>query len=129
LLTGSRDNTARLFDLEGRELAVFPHEETVVRAAFSPDGERVVTACTDAVARVWNLRGSCLLSLRGHEGMLSSAAFDPRGEFLVTASFDGTGRIWYPRPQTMLEIAASVLGRDFRPSERLRYAELLSSSR
>jgi WD40 repeat protein len=42
--TGSRDQTARLWDLDsGRSLAVLPHEADVIAVRFTPDGRRVVT--------------------------------------------------------------------------------------
>jgi WD40 repeat protein len=37
----------------GEELAVLRHEGEVQHAAFSPDGERVVTASWDGTARLW----------------------------------------------------------------------------
>jgi len=64
-------------------------------SAFSPDGQRVVTAASDRVGRVWDTRdGHLLLSLRGHTRRGSSVAYAPTGRWIATASFDGTARIW-----------------------------------
>ena len=77
------------------EIAFFRgHERHVVRVRFSPDGARIVTASSDATARLWDLEGNETAVLRGHEGPLSDAAFAPDGARVVTASRDGTARVW-----------------------------------
>jgi WD40 repeat protein len=57
VLTGSLDNTARLWDAEtGQELRAFEgHEERVKAVAFSPDGARVLTGSADKTARLWDI--------------------------------------------------------------------------
>src|SRR5262249_4240089 len=71
------------------------HEGGVSSAAFSPDGQRIVTASQDKTARVWNADGTGEpLVLRGHEGWVVSAAFSPDGQRIVTASEDKTARVW-----------------------------------
>ena len=74
------------------------HRRRCRRAAFSPDGERVVTAgSTDETARIWDAgereRSSrpCAVTTAG----VQSAAFSPDGERVVTAArIDETARIW-----------------------------------
>ena len=44
ILTGSEDNTAKLWDLSGRELQSFSGHTSYVRSvAFSPDGQHILT--------------------------------------------------------------------------------------
>ncbi|WP_147333195.1 hypothetical protein, partial [Archangium gephyra] len=71
------------------------HEGYVWSAAFSPDGQRIVTASLDKTARVWKAdgRGEPVV-LRGHEASVSSAEFSPDGHRIVTASSDKTARVW-----------------------------------
>ncbi|HEU4406677.1 MAG TPA: protein kinase [Polyangiaceae bacterium] len=74
---------------------VLPHPDRLLSAAFSPDGRRIVTACLDKAARVWNADGTGEpLVLRGHEDAVASAAFSPDGKRLATASRDKTVRVW-----------------------------------
>ena len=95
IVTASGDNTARLWDGEGRELAVLGgHTEDVRSAAFSPGGDQIVTASWDNTARLWDLEGRELAVLQGHTNWVRSAAFSPGGDQIVTASDDYTARLW-----------------------------------
>ena len=72
------------------------HTSMVIRAAFSPDGGRIVTASYDNTARVWDAAtGRVIATLKGHTGrVFRSAAFSPDGGRIVTASDDNTARVW-----------------------------------
>ncbi|WP_437689824.1 nSTAND1 domain-containing NTPase [Sorangium sp. So ce176] len=79
----------------GVSRAVLSHPDLVIQAGYSPDGKRIVTACADATARVWNADGTGEpVVLRGHGDRVSSAAFSPDGKRIVTASSDKTARVW-----------------------------------
>jgi hypothetical protein len=56
VVTSSLDHTARLWDLRTGELLAPPlhHAAGVLGAALSPDGLRLVTACEDGAAHVWD---------------------------------------------------------------------------
>jgi WD40 repeat protein len=74
------------------------HEKLANSAAFSPDGQRVVTASADGAARLWDTRtGNPLGEPMRHQGEVWSAVFSSDGQRVVTASADGTARIWDAR--------------------------------
>jgi predicted oxidoreductase (fatty acid repression mutant protein) len=78
----------RIATLEG-------HTDIVNSAAFSLDGQRIVTASYDDSARVWDaVTGKQIAALEGHTSRVNSAAFSPDGKRVVTASDDRTARIW-----------------------------------
>ncbi len=111
VLTGSKDATAKVWDLAGHELQhltghmppvdllAAAHLEKLLEASitsvgFSPDGQRIVTASEDKRAKVWNMQGKQLQTLRGHTMGLYDATFSPDGRHLLTASRDKTARLW-----------------------------------
>jgi WD40 repeat protein len=71
------------------------HQGAVKRAAFSPDGTRIVTASDDRTARVWDAAtGAPVATCEGHQGEVNHAAFSPDGTRIATASDDNTARVW-----------------------------------
>jgi len=56
VLTGSRDGTARLWNIEtGEQIRIFSgHEGWVNSVAFSPDEQYILTSGTDGTARLWD---------------------------------------------------------------------------
>ncbi len=85
----------KLAEKFGRDEVVLTHDEAVYSAAFSPDGNRVVTASADDTVRIWDpVSGNQLIALIGHTGQVNSAAFSSDGTFVVTASDDKTARLW-----------------------------------
>jgi hypothetical protein len=69
---------------------------TLVTAALSPDGKRILTASRDYTARLWDAETGKQIGepLAGHRDTVSSAAFSPDGKRIVTASYDNTARLW-----------------------------------
>jgi WD40 repeat protein len=67
----------------------------VTYAAFSPDDRKLVTACLDRKARVWETAtGRRLLPDLEHRDGVQSAEFSPDGRLILTASGDGSARLW-----------------------------------
>jgi WD40 repeat protein len=91
----------RLRDLEtGREeWAVKGVNSSSLKAVFSPDGQRLVTAEADKTVKIRDGRtGQEILALRGHTDMVMAVAFSGNGRRLVSASLDGTVRLWNATP-------------------------------
>ena len=57
IATASDDNTARLWNLQGKLLQEFKgHQNGVSSVSFSPDGKTIATASYDNTARLWPVR-------------------------------------------------------------------------
>ena len=81
--------------------------QTVVRAAFSPDGSRVTTVVSrDRRAYVFDPRAPQTVvtlptgTAEGHSDYVTDAGFNPDGSQVVTASADKTARVWDARTGT-----------------------------
>ncbi len=104
LVTGSADNSARVWDLEtGAQVhADCGDGSAVVAVRLSPDGERVVSATDDDVLCYWWARtGEQISLLRGHRGRVRTIRWSPDpdldrpiGALVLTASEDGTAQLW-----------------------------------
>lgn len=71
------------------------HSGGVVSAAFTADGQRIVTASVDGSAIIWEVAaGRALVKLDAHSGSVTSASFSPDGQRVVTTSTDRTAMIW-----------------------------------
>lgn len=98
LLTGSYDNTARLWDLSsGASRELKGHDWWVWSAVFSPDEQRIATASQDGSVIVWSATtGQPGPPFLGHGGPVYSAAFSPNGELIASASYDKHVLLWRP---------------------------------
>jgi WD40 repeat protein len=65
-------------------------------AAFSPDGNEIVTASPEGNARVWDARTSRLLATVLEPGAagVQTAVFARDGRSILTSSADGSARVW-----------------------------------
>jgi WD40 repeat protein len=95
LLTASEDNTTRIWNAEsGNEIAVLRgHTNRVMRAAFSSEGNRVVTVSHDDTARVWDVESGREVAVLKHPRPVLSAVFSGDGKQVVTGSFE-TKHTW-----------------------------------
>lgn len=110
ILFGSVDNTARLYDLEGVEKAVFQHDGTVESAAFSPDGKYILTGSVDGIAWLWDYDGEKWVNrIRlQHDRGIESVTFSKDGKYILTGSYDRTARVWDVDGKIKLVIDAEV---------------------
>jgi hypothetical protein len=81
----------------GGKPAVVSSGQSVNRAAFGPDGDRVLTGHNDGTARVWALgtaKPLAVLPPSSKENRIDSVASSPAGNLVATGSDDGTARLW-----------------------------------
>jgi WD40 repeat protein len=100
LATASRDETAKLWDVEtGRELLTLKgHTDIVSSIAFSPDGKRLVTGGRDGKVKIWDSQtGRILMTLKSPGGFPSSVAFSPDGTHLAARGNDAI-TLWNALP-------------------------------
>ncbi len=109
--------TARVWDAE-TGIAVGPdlvHADGVNHVAFSPIGDRLVTASLDGTARIWDWKsGRPLTPSLNHGGHVYSAEFSPDGKQIVTASGDGSARVWDAQTGQPLTEPLQLAGPGFR---------------
>ena len=81
---------------DGSLVARLPHPWLRVwSVAFSPDGTRLATTCSDRAVRIWDATsGKLVRILRGHADEVWSAAFSPDGSKLATGGKDGSVLLW-----------------------------------
>ncbi|ERF69137.1 hypothetical protein EPUS_01093 [Endocarpon pusillum Z07020] len=97
VLTGSRDMTARLWDVATsmKRVTFEGHTHGVRDVAFSPDGKLVVTGSEDHIAKLWDATtGAKRVTLKGHTRGVLGVAFSPDGKLVATGSGDKTTRLW-----------------------------------
>src|ERR1035441_883357 len=93
LVTGSRDRTARVWDVaSGREIRRFEDSDWVKFVAFLPDGRAVLTGSRHAV-RLWDVATG--REVRRFELKAPNCvALAPDGRFILTGGSDNTARLW-----------------------------------
>jgi WD40 repeat protein/tRNA A-37 threonylcarbamoyl transferase component Bud32 len=75
-------------------VAQLQHGARIMTICFSPDGQRVLTASLDGVARMWDARtGRALFDLT-HARNIRLGIFSPDGRFVLTGAYDHTACIW-----------------------------------
>jgi len=79
------------------------HNDWVVDANASEDGEYVASASDDGTARVWSTRsGAPIAILWGHRSRVTRAFFGSGNSEIFTASRDGTLRKWVLQPPKLI---------------------------
>ncbi|KAI8952991.1 nuclear distribution protein pac-1a [Xylaria longipes] len=120
LLSAGDDMTARLWDISSStqtesKLTMLGHEHYIECCAIAPptaykhialmaglkkppptssSAEYMATGSRDKTIRLWDARGTCLLTLVGHENWIRALVFHPGGRYLLSVSDDKSLRCW-----------------------------------
>ncbi|KAF9438650.1 hypothetical protein BGZ76_006211 [Entomortierella beljakovae] len=93
LITGSYDNTAKVWNIEtGECLRTLSGHALCIRALHFDDA-KLITGSMDRTLKIWNYHtGQCIRTLQGHSDGVVSLDFDSR--ILASGSVDSSIKIW-----------------------------------
>ena len=96
MLTGSRNNIAKLWDKNGRLIKILDdHQGNVYGETFSPNDQYFVTRGTDLTLFVWNVKGEKVSTLTGHKSLINKVQFFPKDDNqILSISEDGQVIVW-----------------------------------
>ncbi|AIE73658.1 MULTISPECIES: WD40 repeat domain-containing protein [unclassified Synechocystis] len=91
LVSGGFDGTARVFNLDGKEiLKIDVLDDGWVTGVAINQNNLIATVSDDGVLRVWNLQGQLLDQYDPNLERLGSVSFHPNGKNLAIAAYHGT---------------------------------------
>ena len=95
IASGSEDDTARIWELEGRQSTVFTIPTDVTSVAISHGSRLLAAGSLDSITRLWDIAtGQLLAWLKGHMNSVYSVTFSANGRELITGSLDKTLKYW-----------------------------------
>ena len=95
VLSGSDDNTVRLWDLDSGRSRVFEgHTNGVLAVALSADAKRAISCSDDETIRIWDLDSGHSQILTGHTDRVYDVALSADGKLALSASADDTVCVW-----------------------------------
>ncbi|MDJ0509157.1 MAG: TIR domain-containing protein [Crocosphaera sp.] len=96
IATGAADETARLWNLKGEQLALFTHDGPVTSVGFDPDSELLLTGAADGMMRIWNLEDQTrLLDVpEEYSDQFYRVSFNPKQFYWVSGSSYGEIRVY-----------------------------------
>ncbi len=96
VVTGSDDNTTKVWDLREKEpVHSFEGKYPVTAVTFNDTGDKVFSAGLDNQIKLWDIRkGDVDSVLHGHTDTITGLALSGEGSYLLTNSMDQTIRCW-----------------------------------
>ncbi|MEN0062410.1 MAG: TIR domain-containing protein [Myxococcota bacterium] len=124
LLTLADDRVARLWRLESPDAPLRTSQEdcSAIQASLLSTSPRVVVACRNGPAELWNPRGQAM-RLSGDGAPVAQVAFSADGSELLTTSEDGAVAVW---PASVDELRGALLADVepcLTPGERVHFLE------
>ena len=105
LVSGSDDNTVKLWDVKNQSLVhtFNGHQDWVLSVGFSRDGNYLVSGSLDKTVKLWDMKKQSLIhTFNGHQKAVSSVRFSPDGNYLVSGSLDKTVKLWDIENQSLV---------------------------
>ena len=126
IATASKDKTAKLWSLDGKEITTLQgHEALVSKVRFSPTGKIIATASWDGTVKLWTREGKLVTTLKENNKKLDSVYgldFSPDGQTIFTADSGGNVKIWTIKGELIKSFKAhnqTILNLSFAPSAPL----------
>ncbi len=112
LVTGSDDDSVRLWDLESGAVRVLSgHTDEIWRIELSPDGRFVASTGKDPAVRLWDLKTGESRWSANHPGPVYGVAFTPDSRHVITGSRgDDLLRIWEVATGALVRTIKTGLG-------------------
>jgi WD40 repeat protein len=113
--------SAAIYDVPSRQLVkeLKSHEAPILAAAFSANGDYLLTGAADKTAVLWEAASGRIAAIyRGHQGPVSRIAISPDGQHVATADREGHVKLW---PRDLWRAIEQRKSREFTPAELDRY--------
>ena len=92
-VSGSYDNTAKLWALDGAVERTFELGKNVLCVTALPDGAHFVVGLFKE-ARLYHVDGTLVYTFTGHTDMVKAVAVTPDGEYIISGSNDRLIKVW-----------------------------------
>ncbi|EPR79878.1 Guanine nucleotide binding protein beta subunit [Spraguea lophii 42_110] len=110
IISGSSDNTARIFDVESQKSVVLKgHTRDITSISINTEDNKIITGSVDGKIMLWNTQGKCAEVFDGecqntHTSWINCVAFRPfNSNIVVSGSEDGTLKIWDIEEKRVME--------------------------
>ena len=93
-VTGSDDDTAKLWTLDGAVERTFDVGSGVFCVAALPDGVHFVVGLGNNEVRLYHVDGTLVHTFKGHTDWVRAVAVTPDGQHIISGSFDELVKVW-----------------------------------
>ncbi|MEM8723345.1 MAG: hypothetical protein AAGE84_29350, partial [Cyanobacteria bacterium P01_G01_bin.39] len=106
LISGSLDNTVKLWDVENTQKPIHTfngHQSGVRSVDFSHDSKYLVSGSNDRTVKLWDVKNKSLIhTFNGHQSGVRSVGFTHDGNYIVSGSHDKTVKLWDVKNKSLI---------------------------